>query len=137
MRLGNVGHNHHTHDDSDPIASARKYRHCDVQVTRRAKERKSDEFSLSESGNVISDADTNTNADVGLVARFGSRIQPKLRQDACLVAESNRLPNLHAYLVQIRLGKRESVLDQFDTRFRIVRDYHFNDVEPEKNIRVI
>jgi len=49
-----------------------------VQVHRRAKKGKSYEFSLSESDNVISDADTYT--DIGLVARFGFRIRPKFWQ---------------------------------------------------------
>jgi len=69
-----MGHNRHTHDDSERIANARYYRHCNVQISRCAKERKSDEFSLSKSGNAISDTDTY----IPLVVHFWSRLQIKV-----------------------------------------------------------
>jgi hypothetical protein len=130
-----MDHQPHAHDDSDPIALARDHGHSPVQVHRRAKERKSCEFSLSESGNVISDLDTD--ADIGLVARFGSRIQPKLRQDGSLVAESGRLPNLQDCSVQIRFGKWKGVPDQFQSRLCIIRNDYFHHIESEKDIGVI
>jgi hypothetical protein len=39
--------------------------------------------------------------------------------------------------VQIRLGKRERISDQFDTRFPIIHDNDLHNVESKKNIGII
>src|SRR5205814_5940734 len=37
----------------------------------------------------------------------------------------------------MRLGKRERVLDQFETRARVLSNYDFHDVEAEENVGII
>jgi hypothetical protein len=39
--------------------------------------------------------------------------------------------------VKIRFGKRERVLDQFDSWFRLVHDDDLDNIKPEKNIGII
>jgi len=39
--------------------------------------------------------------------------------------------------IEVRLGKRKGVLNQFHSRLCIVRDYDFHHVEPEKDVGVI
>jgi hypothetical protein len=66
LRLGNMGHRRHAHDDSDPSASARYYSHCNVQIPRCAKERRPQQFALPQSN---ADTDADTHADRRLTQR--------------------------------------------------------------------
>ena len=68
---------------------------------------------------------------------MGLDFKPKFRQPGSPAAGQAKLADLYGRSVQIRLGKRESILDQFDTRFRIVCHDHLHHVEPEKNIWII
>ncbi len=40
-------------------------------------------------------------------------------------------------LIDIRLGKRERIAQQFEARFRALRDDHLHDVEAKKDVRIV
>jgi len=72
----------------------------------------------------------------GLPARVG-----QTRQASSLAAESARLADFlkatTSGSIQIRLGKWERVLDQFNARLCIIGDDDFHDIESKKNVGII
>ena len=72
----------------------------------------------------------------GLPARSG-----QTRQASSLAAESARLADFlkatTSGSIQIRLGKRERIPDQFNTWLRVISDDDFNNIESEKDVGII